>query len=91
MGETDQISLQNALIEEPRTQSAELTQSKAQAQSLTALTLSDNRLLRKQVRKERQLQHLYRIGHTVLIQGITNLRKDQELQSTRTQPEEKRH
>jgi hypothetical protein len=70
---------------------AEVTHSKAQAESLTAQTLSDNRLLRKQIRKEKQLVNLYKIGHKVLIQGITNLRKDQELQSTRTQPEETRN
>ena len=35
--------------------------------------------------------NLYRIEQKVLIQGTINHRKDQELQSTRTHPEEKRH
>jgi G:T-mismatch repair DNA endonuclease (very short patch repair protein) len=76
------------LIEELRAQITEVTDSRTRAQSLTAQTISDNKLLRNQIREERELTNLYRIGHRVLIQGITSLRNDLALELNGSDPEE---
>ena len=55
---------------------------------MTALAFSNNKLQKKQIRKERKLS-LYRHGQRVLIQGITDLRKGQKLELNREAPEEK--